>query len=177
MFKTFCLNNLINQTESEIFLSLNQVFYVSGVYDYLFYQVWHKIFFFQIFITVFLTFHRFPIFLNRAVINFLRSVIYLLYDNIFFFTYCVQVNTSYKQKVQKVHLVNLSVSQSWKPEGSTSWKNDTMKAKRPILGTCDKYSSWFILNFSTIVKKTRLTFKQLQKKLLEKVWMLKKKNF
>ena len=34
------------------------------------------------------------------------------------------------------------------------------------MDTRDKYSSWFILNFSAIVKKTRLTFKQLQKRII-----------
>lgn len=55
-----------------------------------------------------------------------------------------------------------------KPDGSDTWKLDTIKKITPILDFIDKYTHWLIFKFTSIAKKARLIPKRLRKKIIKK---------
>ncbi len=79
----------------------------------------------------------------------------------------VRVDGAYKRKSQKVQPVDLSLSDGSKPDGSNTWRLDTIKRETPILDLTDKYTHWLIPKFIPIAKGARLTPERLGKMIIE----------
>ncbi len=74
-----------------------------------------------------------------------------------------RVDGTYKQKFQKIQLVDLKLLDGSKPDGSDAWRVNVIKKEIPIFDSIYKYTHWLILKFTSIAKGARLTPERLAK--------------
>ncbi len=68
-----------------------------------------------------------------------------------------RIDGAYKRKSQKIHSVNLNLSDGSKPDGSDTWRLDAIEREISIPDLTYKYTYWLIPKFTLITKGVGLT--------------------
>ncbi len=96
-------------------------------------------------------------FSQLGVLSFSQKCDFLILQQTSHLTKHARVNGAYQRKIQKVQPVYSYILEGSKPDGSTTWRENSIKNKVPIIDPTSQYSHWLILKIISIAKGARIT--------------------